>query len=81
MKRAYEKGSKKNEIWEPFKLENLVRVQAGARFCSFVRFQKKLDLGCLLELHFGAFGTFLRRKHSFLAVSYTHLTLPTILLV
>ena len=41
-------------------------MQAGARFCSFVRFQKKLDFGCLLELHFGAFGTFLRRKHGFL---------------
>ena len=39
---------------------------ARARFSSFSPSQKSLDFGCFLELHFGAFGTFLRRKHGFL---------------
>ena len=56
----------KMRFGSPSNLENQLRVQAGARFSSFVRFQKKLDFGWFLELHFRAFGTFLRRKHSFL---------------
>ena len=40
-------------------------MQAGARFCSFVRFQKRLHLRVVLEPRFGAFGVSYRKKQSF----------------
>ena len=40
-------------------------MQAGARFCSFVRFQKRLYFKLVLESRFGAFGVSYRKKTEF----------------
>ena len=48
-----------------YNVENWDRVLARARFSGFHPFQKKIDFGLALDIHFGAFGSSMRRKQSF----------------
>ena len=56
---------KKMRFGSALNLQNQVRVQARARFSVFNPSQKKLHFRVVLDLHFGAFVSSIRRKQGF----------------